>query len=104
MTPIIDRGSSLPDGLFKFVREGEIIGYGDTKPTHSEIAKALNIGQQEAKTVRIDDGGYITVAGDEITTDERTIKCALNSYDFDEYRPVTVNLLARLTGKKVRNR
>ena len=98
--------STLPQGLSKFVREGEVIAYDDIFTAHADIAKAADLGEPTGTVIGgvefrfIDDAGEVVLRRGTLIFSGLSSSCDLRGSPA-QARATTLEVAGILTGMPV---
>ena len=101
MAPVVEQGSTIPAGLYKFVRDGQIIAYDDPDFEHREIAVNFGLGEESIQGRRVvDDAGKFRVDYSHIVISDQSGSCDYRG-KLVPARYKTAEITHNLTGQEV---
>ena len=76
MAPVVAEGHRIPEGVFKFVRDNQVIAYDDPDFEHREIAVNFGLGEESIQGRRVvDDAGKFRVDYSHIVISDQSGSC-----------------------------
>jgi hypothetical protein len=93
---MVEAGTKIDDGDYKFVREGEKVAYDSMDLSHKEIAIIYRLLADPKASILVDDAGRLSVTGGKVVV--RGASGSLDYRDSDLIKPRkgTVEILNRL--------
>ncbi len=108
MSPILGKSSKLPDEDVKYIREGDVVAYGENQhEDHSSLSIKYDMGElvttrgRNFLKVLVDGSGFIRMDGATIVLSGSSTNC-IPRKPLEESKREDAEVIEGITGKEVR--
>jgi len=108
MSPILDNSSKLPKEDVKYIREANIVAYGENRyEDHASLSTKYNMGELNTERgsnflkVFVDGSGFIRQEGDIVVLSGESTNC-IPRKPREDARKEDAEVVGRITGKEIR--